>query len=1096
MLFKKNVLSSSVAVALVGSTMPSFSQAQELEIEEVIVEGGIRASLKKSMDLKRDTVGVADAISAEDMGKFPDSNLAEALQRITGVSIDRSRGEGSKVTVRGFGPEYNLVTLNGRQMPTHAGSSRSFDFGDLSSEGVSAVVVNKTGNATAPSGGIGSLINIVSTKPLEAGYVRSFGVKAVYDTSVIATSDIVSDFSDITDIFDFQRGGISPEFAGIISDTFADDTLGVSLSFSGQKRNNETRTASVSGWKTYLADFQEAQEMSISEDDPSDNQQNINRPWGNAIFPEGDPRRETLSIPQSVGYRLTEFVTERINGQLTLQHRPNDDLTATVDYTYSTVDYTRNYNDLSAWNAGLGAIQQADWEFGAHAPNATPKIYNEKVDNSDISMGLGKDGAVTENISVGLNLEWYASDRLQLEFDYHNSTAEFGAKDEYGTNSLVTIASLNRCSTTNIFTTDFPILVVGKKPEDCHDPSEDFLEDWEDRPIYKDDMVITGSTFHDGHNEMVIDQAKISGRFDATDFSSIDFGVEVTEATNRTRSSLVQRDTWANPVTLPGEISDLLERVTIDGKFDRIDGSGYESIHEESFTVDFDELTALASSYPEIDAATISGDCDRDGEPDGSPAQVDEDGKIIEMGSRNFYCSTQDWSVDKSTTEETKAVFVQLTHDTEVSGLPLNIRAGLRYEETVVESEARVPVYIGTSWTGGNEFSLIAEKNPDESNVTELVIDSGEYNLVLPNLDLNLEITDELVARASVSKTVTRPNFDKIKGGTTADSSIYGLSGHGASRGNPSLLPIESLNFDLSLEWYYGDTDYLSLGYFKKDVDNFIGTSSSREYLWNLPDVSRGGRYEETWEGDDDLERTDLSGIANEMNASTEDPVKSCKALPNPNEGGIQYDGVECNLPNDPLPFNVSFPFNEKNAKVYGLEFNIQHNFGESGYGVILNYTKPWSNIGYDPIVTTKDCEYATPEEKAEADADAVCLVEQFALSGLSESANLIAFYDKDGLSLRFAYNWRDDFFGGDGQDQGAVYDTQGRRIGNNPNNTAAYSQLDMSASYEVNDNLTLFVDGLNVTDSYNRSYGRVEMQTLSVTQTGPRYTLGFRYSL
>jgi outer membrane receptor for ferrienterochelin and colicin len=103
MLFKKNVLSSSVAVALVGSTMPSFSQAEELEIEEVIVEGGIRASLKKSMDLKRDTVGVADAISAEDMGKFPDTNLAEALQRITGVSIDRSRGEGNKVTVRGFG---------------------------------------------------------------------------------------------------------------------------------------------------------------------------------------------------------------------------------------------------------------------------------------------------------------------------------------------------------------------------------------------------------------------------------------------------------------------------------------------------------------------------------------------------------------------------------------------------------------------------------------------------------------------------------------------------------------------------------------------------------------------------------------------------------------------------------------------------------------------------------------------------------------------------------------------------------------------------------------------------------------------------------
>ena len=83
-----------------------------------IVITGIRASLRQSMDIKRNAQGVVDAISAEEMGKFPDTNLAESLQRITGVSIDRSNGEGSFVTVRGFGPEYNLVLLNGREMPT------------------------------------------------------------------------------------------------------------------------------------------------------------------------------------------------------------------------------------------------------------------------------------------------------------------------------------------------------------------------------------------------------------------------------------------------------------------------------------------------------------------------------------------------------------------------------------------------------------------------------------------------------------------------------------------------------------------------------------------------------------------------------------------------------------------------------------------------------------------------------------------------------------------------------------------------------------------------------------------------------------------
>ena len=121
MVFRKSLLSSSVALALIGTAVPAFAQDGGV-IEEVIVEGGIRGSLKASMDIKRDSMGVVDAISAEDIGKFPDANLAESLQRITGVSISRSRGEGSQVTVRGFGPEYNLVTLNGRQMPTHNGA--------------------------------------------------------------------------------------------------------------------------------------------------------------------------------------------------------------------------------------------------------------------------------------------------------------------------------------------------------------------------------------------------------------------------------------------------------------------------------------------------------------------------------------------------------------------------------------------------------------------------------------------------------------------------------------------------------------------------------------------------------------------------------------------------------------------------------------------------------------------------------------------------------------------------------------------------------------------------------------------------------------
>ncbi|MBO7942521.1 TonB-dependent receptor plug domain-containing protein, partial [Streptomyces sp. S9] len=107
---------------------------------DAVVVTGIKGSLTSSMNLKRDAEGIVDGIVAEDIGKFPDTNLAEALQRISGVSIDRNAGEGSRVTVRGVGPDFNLVLLNGRQMPTATGS-RAFEFSDLAAESISAVEV-------------------------------------------------------------------------------------------------------------------------------------------------------------------------------------------------------------------------------------------------------------------------------------------------------------------------------------------------------------------------------------------------------------------------------------------------------------------------------------------------------------------------------------------------------------------------------------------------------------------------------------------------------------------------------------------------------------------------------------------------------------------------------------------------------------------------------------------------------------------------------------------------------------------------------------------------------------------------------------------
>src|SRR5690606_11393976 len=226
-------------------------------------------------------------------------NLAESLQRITGVSIDRSNNEGSKITVRGFGPEFNLVTLNGRQMPT-TGGGRSFDFGNIATEGVSGVQVHKTARADVPSGGIGATVNISTARPLaNPGLKASVGVKAVHDTSNEVGDDL------------------TPEVSAIFSNTFADDTFGILVSGSVQERNNRAEGMAVDNWIPNV-------DLSISPDlQLTDNNQ---RADGNTWY------------PQNAGYEMLDNDRKRTNGQVVLQFAPSDAFKATLDYTYSKTE--------------------------------------------------------------------------------------------------------------------------------------------------------------------------------------------------------------------------------------------------------------------------------------------------------------------------------------------------------------------------------------------------------------------------------------------------------------------------------------------------------------------------------------------------------------------------------------------------------------------------------------------------------------------------------------------------------------------------------------------------------------------------------------
>jgi len=982
--FKRKLIATAIASTMLG--VSGMALAQDDSVEEVIVTG-IKGSLMRSMDVKREAQGVVDAISAEDIGKFPDTNLAESLQRITGVSIDRANGEGARVTVRGFGPDYNLVTLNGRQMPasgiedTTASASRSFDFSNIASEGISGVEVYKTGRASVTSGGIGATINVLTTRPLEnPGLKATFGVKGVMDQSTDKGDDI------------------TPELSGLYSNTFADDTFGVSLSASYQERDSGSKTASTgAGWYSspgsavYNGDWG-APGAAWGAIPTNANQ--VNRPTG---------ADEIYSIPQQLKYDFNEVQRTRTNGQLALQYRPVESVTTTLDYTYAKQDVAQQYNDLSAWFAwnnnftGISTV----WTDG---PIASPLIYSEENVASDYAMGAGAYARTNENKSLGLNVEWAVNDRLTLELDAHQSEAESRPDGKNGSHNVIGTTAAVRGKSTAYFTDEFPVLQI-----DLSNGASS---------VNPEDIRISGSSFRNSYTLSEIEQFQLNGTLELDNDFTIELGVASTNVENTARYANVQRDTWGG-VGQAGDLdTSLFHSSGLASKFD-LPGSDDQRAVDQTYLFNFEDVRKRAQElYGSAAGSTAPGDCG------------------------DWFCPSTDYKngTDRFTQEETESAFLQLGKKFDIAGRTLNVIGGLRYESTEVTSTSAASTFDVVSWVSDNEISL------QSSDDREYVDDEGSYSHTLPSLDVSFDVTESVILRASASETLARPGYNDIQAGASL-SGQAGFNGGTGSRGDAGLLPYESTNLDLSAEWYYADASYLSAGYFKKDVKNFIGTRQVTENFYDLRDPTSGPRY-----------RAAVAALGNTASVSD---IRAWIIA----QGGPGIDGTNIlALPEDDLmEFNVTVKSNEKEATIDGWEFAVQHMFGESGFGAIANYTMVDGDIAYDNQ----------------------SLKEQFALLGLSDTANLVGFYDDNGFQVRIAYNWRDTFLSGTGHGTGNP----------NPVYVEDYGQFDINVSYDIDDNFTIFAEGLNVTDEYTRSHARTELQLMNMTQLGPRYNIGARYT-
>jgi iron complex outermembrane receptor protein len=964
-MYKKNKLPAAIIAALSSLTTAQVvaQNASNAQVEEVIITG-IRGSLQRSMDVKRDAHGVVDAISAEDIGKFPDSNLAESLQRITGVTIDRSGGEGQFITVRGFGPEFNTVLVNGRQIASE-NTSRAFSFDTISSELVSRLDVHKTSSATMQSGGIGSTVNVKTARPLDVGFKVAGSARALYEEN---------------------SEEVSPQLAAMFSTTFADDTMGVLLSVSHQERSARLNQAQMDGWL-----------------------ENVGIP--NPVTASGEDWNGNVFSPRNYDLKVTFEERTRTNANMVFQFAPNDDLTLTTDLLYSDFDVEADATSYGHWFTAPNIQGVADDGslFDASGERIRPTVdENGTVVDLYQEVGLATDmhakrfDRLTETIAFGINAEWNVTDNFILDADLAHSTSEREANNGRG-NQLSLIGYANRVR----FQVDDNTLPVASM----------FAEP--NANIYSGQQELDGAiiTAPDG--------------FSTYDPTITPAGVEGHLSEDNSRAHVMLRRGWA--------VKDDVTQFKLGGTWDEGQSSG---LVKARFGMQYSTETKELARW---DNEGVGIHCTYCGYPD-QPDIPEESQWVFDAGDdflsdvsgngrmpaqwlahngeahfaflENYYESVNGESIsfdavrrDKSfeVSEDTLAGYLEMDLAGEIADMPLFVTTGVRVERTDSEVQGIDAPVTGLRIL--DETEMLAEFGQPQS----ISVDNSYY-AILPNMSAKLEITNDLILRAAAYKTITRPTLESMSPVTIITTTRQGGDLTSTS-GNPDLQPFEADNLDLSLEWYYGETSYVSAGYFKKDVSNFI-VNSQQEMTFTLPN----GQL--------------LTDPSTGTDTGAPDPADS------------------------PAVFTNTLPNNGETAVVDGIELALQHAFGDTGFGVIANAT----------LVSS------------DADLDPSNLSQVFALTGLSDSYNLVGFYEQGPLQARLAWTWRDQFVQSLTQVQG-----------DGPTIVEDYQQWDLSASYDITDNISVLLEGINLTDEYVHKRGRYDNHLLLVEDSGRRWAVGLR---
>ncbi|MFK3858159.1 TonB-dependent receptor [Pseudoalteromonas rhizosphaerae] len=780
---------------------------------EVIEVKGFRGSINAALMSKREAVGTRETIIAEDIGKFPDLNVADSLSRVPGISIEEDAGEGRQITIRGLGSRYVKTTINGMESASAgaatdaaggSNTSRAFDFNVFASELFTQIDINKTVSAELEDGGISGNVNLQTARPFQYdGFKGAYNVNARY-------SDVDED--------------VSPRASFMLSNNW-DNKFGVLASIAYSDGTVQSEGSSTGRWTVNNPSFVE-DGLPVGQGGSN----YLTVAPKTLLMPNGNYTNENLDglyLPRIPRYSLYSKQQKRLGATIAFQYAPTDDLSFNLDVLHASLD-----NDSEEYHYEVLLRDQKDIVPENIYVDANNTIVAGAYSNAIIRSETRKDTSESTFDQVSFTGNWFINDRFKMNFligqgksdldipnmttfalDSNQSTVAYSFDSNIDPLSLINNPGGQAIGSGEL-NTNMPsfAFAAGQAPGGNYSKDE-IASVMTDPTNYTAGLVRNRSQTIESENKTI----RVDFTYEINDEYTVKFGVgqrsfETEQHYNLNNWKDINRETNKTSGAIAEERVISLDAAQIDGSLfnTTLDKQGVSFGNNASIpgSSTLNSSTWLAPDYNAMYNAFAGAD---------------------------FFQAKEDFRRTYYIKEEVATAFVQLDFRNYIFDKELRGNVGVRYVDN--KNTSRIVnldhIYKDGFTAGRGDGANYAAGYGWRESVSE----GDEW---LPSLNLAYDITEDLVGRFSYSHAITRPKLSDLRSSISINTpSIDDPSATIKMGAGPSLKPYKAKQYDVGLEWYFAEESLLATSLFYKNISGL--TKASSEQVLSQADLDRLG---------------------------------------------------------------------------------------------------------------------------------------------------------------------------------------------------------------------------------------------------------------